>query len=48
VPIGEPTLETGADDNGPYLLLKFFLPPGAYATNVVREISKNPGDAVDI
>jgi len=47
VPIGEPTLETGADDNGPYLLLRFFLPPGAYATNVVREISKNPGDAVD-
>jgi tRNA pseudouridine13 synthase len=47
VPIGEPTREAGADDNGPYLLLRFFLPPGGYATNVVREISKNPGDAVD-
>lgn len=41
VPIGEPTLETGSEDNGPYVQLRFFLPPGAYATNVVREISKN-------
>lgn len=47
VPVGEPAFETGADDNGPYLLLKFFLPPGGYATNIVREISKNSGDAVD-
>ncbi len=42
VPIGEPTIETSHDHNGPYLLLGFFLPPGAYATSVVREITKNP------
>ena len=42
VPIGEPNLDTGSDEHGPYLLLSFFLPPGAYATNLVREISKSP------
>ncbi len=42
VPLGEPNLETGRDENGPFVLLKFFLPPGGYATNVVREISKSP------
>ena len=42
VPIGEPTLEAGADERGPYVLLAFSLPPGAYATGVIREISKNP------
>ncbi len=47
VPIGVPSLEAGTDDNGPFLLLKFFLPPGGYATNVVREISKNSGNVVD-
>ena len=40
VPLGQ--LEYGADgdDRGPYLWLRFELPPGAYATAVTRELCK--------
>lgn len=33
--------DTGADDLGPYLELQFELPPGAYATTLINEITKN-------
>jgi tRNA pseudouridine13 synthase len=40
VPIGSPTVDGGTDDRGPFLSIAFSLPPGAYATNVTREICK--------
>ncbi len=40
VPLGEPQLEEGEDERGGFLCVKFSLPPGAYATSVVREICK--------
>lgn len=33
-------LEAGSDDRGPYLELRFALPPGCYATAVLRELGK--------
>jgi len=41
VPLGKPQTGEGEDDRGHYLRLCFSLPPGAYATNVTREICKN-------
>jgi len=41
IPIGDPEIEGGADEHGPFIRLAFDLPPGAYATAVIREISKN-------
>lgn len=35
------TLATGTDDLGPYLELRFELPPGCYATTLIAEIAKN-------
>jgi tRNA pseudouridine13 synthase len=32
----------GEDDLGPYLELRFQLPPGCYATTLIAEITKNP------
>lgn len=42
VPVIDPEIEGGADEHGTYIRLAFELPPGSYATSVVREISK-PG-----
>jgi tRNA pseudouridine13 synthase len=39
----QPSVGAGADSRGPYLKLKFVLPPGAYATGVTREICKSDG-----
>ena len=33
-------VDAGADDRGPYLELRFALPPGCYATAVLRELGK--------
>ncbi len=41
VPVGDAELRRGEDTRGSYLMLSFCLPPGAYATNVTREICKN-------
>ena len=41
VPVKEPTVNAGNDEHGPYILLTFSLPPGAYATGVTREVSKS-------
>jgi len=40
VPLTDPAVDAGDDERGPYLLLTFSLPPGAYATSVAREICK--------
>jgi tRNA pseudouridine13 synthase len=42
IPLIEPGVDAGVDDRGPYLLITFALPPGAYATTVLREICKSP------
>ncbi len=41
VPLGEPSLSTGEDEHGAYLLLRFALPSGAYATSVMRELCRD-------
>lgn len=41
VPIVNTDIESGIDDHGPYIALKFDLPRGAYATIALREIMKN-------
>jgi tRNA pseudouridine13 synthase len=51
-PVEEPSVEPGEDDAGPYLEFRFTLPPGAYATALLREICKDrliegPDDATD-
>lgn len=40
VPLQDPRLDSGTDNNGPYLRIAFALPPGSYATVVTREICK--------
>lgn len=40
VPISDSSCHGGEDEHGPYVELKFTLPPGSYATAVVREICK--------
>ena len=37
----------GVDEHGPYVQLSFALPPGSYATIVLREIMKNDRADVD-
>ncbi len=44
-------LDTGSDDRGPYLEVRFALPPGCYATAVLRELGKGgivEGGASDV
>ena len=41
IPLRDPDVEGGVDDHGPYVRVAFELPPGAYATVVLREITKN-------
>ena len=43
VPLRGPALREGADDAGPFLELRFELPPGAYATALLRELLKGRG-----
>ncbi|MFO7895283.1 MAG: tRNA pseudouridine(13) synthase TruD [Longimicrobiales bacterium] len=38
--LGEVGVDAGSDDRGPYLELRFALPPGCYATAVLRELGK--------
>jgi len=40
VPLGAAEVERGEDSRGQFLMLRFALPPGAYATNVAREVCK--------
>jgi tRNA pseudouridine13 synthase len=41
VPLKDWSVEAGEDDRGPFCALRFFLPAGAYATSVIREICKS-------
>lgn len=41
VPLEDSDVDVGSDEHGPYLRLAFALPPGAYATNVTREVTKS-------
>jgi tRNA pseudouridine13 synthase len=41
VPIADAAAEAGADEHGPFIQLRFFLPAGSYALSVVREICKS-------
>ncbi|UCE61231.1 MAG: tRNA pseudouridine(13) synthase TruD [Phycisphaerales bacterium] len=41
VPLAEAKMDDGEDDSGYFLRLSFKLPPGAYATNVTRELCKS-------
>ncbi len=40
VPLKDAAVTAGSDAHGPFVALTFELPPGAYATNVTREICK--------
>lgn len=41
VPLQGPSIEAGADEHGSYITCRFELPPGGFATVVMREIMKN-------
>jgi tRNA pseudouridine13 synthase len=41
-PLGESTVEAGLDEHGEFLELGFTLPPGCYATSVLRELLDEP------
>ncbi len=43
VPLRDPDIAGGVDENGPYIRLSFELPPGAYATVVLQELMKTDG-----
>ncbi len=45
VPLDSPTVEDGTDERGHFLRLSFGLPPGSYATGVVREVCKAVADS---
>lgn len=42
-PLRDVALETGQDDAGPFIRLGFTLPPGTYATEVLREVTGHGG-----
>jgi len=41
VPVGDSSISSGCDEHGEFLELAFFLPPGSYATCLLREVTKN-------
>ena len=43
----DPDLSGGVDEHGAYIKASFELPRGAYATMVLREVMKGPGDGED-
>jgi tRNA pseudouridine13 synthase len=42
IPLTDPEIEGGVDDHGHYVRVAFELPPGSFATVVMREIMKTP------
>ncbi len=44
VPLTDHEIESGVDEHGGYIRVAFELPPGSYATTVVREITKEHPD----
>lgn len=47
VPLIDPDVEGGVDDHGPFIRVAFELPPGSFATVVLREIMKNDAPEQD-
>ncbi len=47
VPLGNPSINSGQDNRGPFINLNFDLPPGAYATNVTREVCQTTSHHVE-
>lgn len=43
VPLEDSAIQAGTDDAGPFVQLNFSLPAGAYATSVVRELTRADG-----
>ncbi len=49
VPLADLALNADRDDDGDYVELRFTLPPGSYATVLLREVCKTPAiDAVRV
>jgi tRNA pseudouridine13 synthase len=40
IPVLDPAVDSGADEHGPYIQLRFQLPRGSFATTILREIMK--------
>lgn len=47
VPLRNPAVEAGADEHGPFVRVAFDLPAGAYATVVLRELTRASEPAID-
>ena len=47
VPLDHPQCESGMDEHGPYVLVAFELPPGAYATTVLHAIMGASEDSIN-
>ncbi|MFM7297158.1 MAG: tRNA pseudouridine(13) synthase TruD, partial [Planctomycetota bacterium] len=46
-PLGEASCEAGREEHGEFLELRFSLPPGCYATSVLRELLDTPASEVE-
>jgi tRNA pseudouridine13 synthase len=46
-PLGEVASESGTDEHGEFLELAFTLPPGCYATSVLRELVSDAQASTD-
>ena len=46
-PLREWSVASAADEHGPFLELRFALPPGCYATSVLREMLQRESDGLD-
>lgn len=46
-PLGEASCDAGSDEHGEFLELRFALPPGCYATSVLRELLDAPAAEAD-
>jgi tRNA pseudouridine13 synthase len=46
-PLGEASCAAGRDEHGEFLELRFSLPPGCYATSVLRELLESPASDPD-
>ena len=47
IPLRFPEIEAGMDEHGPFIRCAFELPPGAFATIVMREIMKSDTETPD-
>jgi tRNA pseudouridine13 synthase len=47
VPLRHPAVDAGTDEHGPFVRVAFDLPAGAYATVVLREITRTPEPEIE-